>query len=286
MFKLNFAALAAVTALFSGLPATASTWLSASSDSDFEAQNSANAFSTYGTAVIQWGRPDSTNWEVGVKDASGKVLQSGDVPWASVSNLLDPAGSTPLLSYSYLGKTTVTFSTNGVKYAKTGTVTKGADTLWIRGITPPNAYATSVILTGLQIKYTGGTWIDMDYLDAQSNGAYVGFSDPNLVNGFALRYGFGYLNNGTHNGIDDRPSFDFIIGKYASPLAPNIAPSDQSGPAPGADSSTQFSEFGATNPLRLASDPSAVPEPASWAMLIAGFGMVGGTLRRRRPAAA
>lgn len=29
----------------------------------------------------------------------------------------------------------------------------------------------------------------------------------------------------------------------------------------------------------------AVPEPATWAMLIAGFGMIGGTLRRRKPAA-
>jgi len=31
---------------------------------------------------------------------------------------------------------------------------------------------------------------------------------------------------------------------------------------------------------------TAVPEPASWAMLITGFGLVGGTLRRRRAAAA
>jgi len=30
--------------------------------------------------------------------------------------------------------------------------------------------------------------------------------------------------------------------------------------------------------------PGAVPEPATWAMLIGGFGMVGGTLRRRRTA--
>jgi hypothetical protein len=29
---------------------------------------------------------------------------------------------------------------------------------------------------------------------------------------------------------------------------------------------------------------AAVPEPASWAMMIGGFGLVGGTLRRRRPA--
>ena len=31
---------------------------------------------------------------------------------------------------------------------------------------------------------------------------------------------------------------------------------------------------------------SAIPEPSSWAMLIAGFGLVGGTLRRRRLVAA
>ncbi len=30
---------------------------------------------------------------------------------------------------------------------------------------------------------------------------------------------------------------------------------------------------------------SAVPEPATWAMMIAGFGVVGGAVRRRRPAA-
>jgi hypothetical protein len=29
-----------------------------------------------------------------------------------------------------------------------------------------------------------------------------------------------------------------------------------------------------------------VPEPASWAMLIAGFGLVGGTMRRQRKVAA
>ena len=32
--------------------------------------------------------------------------------------------------------------------------------------------------------------------------------------------------------------------------------------------------------------PAGVPEPASWAMLIAGFGLVGATMRRRRLAAA
>ncbi len=34
------------------------------------------------------------------------------------------------------------------------------------------------------------------------------------------------------------------------------------------------------------STDAAVPEPATWAMMIAGFGAVGATLRRRRTAAA
>ena len=32
----------------------------------------------------------------------------------------------------------------------------------------------------------------------------------------------------------------------------------------------------------IAFSPGAVPEPAAWAMMIAGFGMVGGALRRRK----
>ena len=31
------------------------------------------------------------------------------------------------------------------------------------------------------------------------------------------------------------------------------------------------------------SSVGAVPEPATWAMMIVGFGLVGGALRRRRP---
>lgn len=48
--------------------------------------------------------------------------------------------------------------------------------------------------------------------------------------------------------------------------------------------------FSTTDPQGFSFDDftfssGGVPEPASWAMLIAGFGIVGGSLRRRRPAA-
>lgn len=53
--------------------------------------------------------------------------------------------------------------------------------------------------------------------------------------------------------------------------------------------SVVFTDTGAFGTSRLAltaltidSASAAVPEPASWAMLIAGFGLVGATLRRRR----
>jgi hypothetical protein len=36
--------------------------------------------------------------------------------------------------------------------------------------------------------------------------------------------------------------------------------------------------------LRVTGSPAGVPEPASWAMMVGGFGLVGASLRRRRPA--
>ncbi len=55
---------------------------------------------------------------------------------------------------------------------------------------------------------------------------------------------------------------------------------------------SSFGEFAGVVPVNLhrdfieASTGIAVPEPSSWAMLIAGFGLVGGTMRRRRAAVA
>ena len=292
MFGKKLTAVAVAAVLCSTVPAYAATWLSATSDADFAAQNSANAFTTYGSATIQWG--SSTTYEHAVMNATGKVLQSGDVKWAS-TNTLNPAGSTPLLAYSSLGRLSSTFvsgscanSTGLVtscKYAKSGTVTKGADTMWIRGVMPDGAYATSVALVGLEIKYTGSVWTELDFLNATSEGAYIGFNDPLLANGFSLRYSFGYFNNlkysgGTYAGSASIPSFEFIVGKYATALDPNQQPGTYLGD-PG-----EFADIGGDRRMRAFEDEAAftaaVPEPASWAMLVAGFGIMGGAMRRRR----
>jgi hypothetical protein len=47
----------------------------------------------------------------------------------------------------------------------------------------------------------------------------------------------------------------------------------------------EFDDFAATL-APLSPEGGAVPEPASWAMLIAGFGLVGASARRRRALAA
>lgn len=47
--------------------------------------------------------------------------------------------------------------------------------------------------------------------------------------------------------------------------------------APAGDFTSQSGSF-----LGYAQTPAAVPEPATWAMLVAGFGLIGGSMRQRR----
>jgi hypothetical protein len=52
--------------------------------------------------------------------------------------------------------------------------------------------------------------------------------------------------------------------------------------AGGSGTFTTQTIFGTGQPDQVVLPPSAVPEPATWAMFIGGFGLVGGALRRRR----
>ena len=54
------------------------------------------------------------------------------------------------------------------------------------------------------------------------------------------------------------------------------------------ESANRFGQFKGAVPIYFHRDfiAGAIPEPASWAMLIAGFGLTGGTMRRRRSVAA
>lgn len=85
------------------------------------------------------------------------------------------------------------------------------------------------------------------------------------------------------------------IADYTAPLNYSTQPGDVGG---GYFRFEGYSDFGANAyyavgnlkptsvTIALAPDTGAVPEPATWAMMIAGFGMVGSAMRRRRVSAA
>jgi hypothetical protein len=52
----------------------------------------------------------------------------------------------------------------------------------------------------------------------------------------------------------------------------------------GSDGAFYVANFSAAEGIGQVLRIAAVPEPASWAMMIAGFGLVGSALRRRTPA--
>jgi hypothetical protein len=96
----------------------------------------------------------------------------------------------------------------------------------------------------------------------------------NAANSFALPAGAVTISGATITGvvsIASIPSTGFAAADYKFNLWPR---------GPGAGNAA-ISDFAPNN----SSVASFVPEPASWAMLIAGFGLTGAMLRRRRLAA-
>ena len=65
------------------------------------------------------------------------------------------------------------------------------------------------------------------------------------------------------------PTTGFVPGRYGFNMWP------RSGTVGGLATISDFAPNNATI--------AAVPEPAAWSMMLGGFGLIGGTLRRRRP---
>jgi hypothetical protein len=112
----------------------------------------------------------------------------------------------------------------------------------------------------------------------------VGNSTSGLtVNSFNLPYGvtYGYnhentilsLGANTTIGGCGGPYCLFIFGAFEQ--SPNFFSSSQT-------TSTGGFWVAATNTINYTDGTAAVPEPASWALLLTGFGAVGAALRRRR----
>lgn len=179
---------------------------------------------------------------------------------------LTPAGTNGLVDPHYLifasgspgfaGQQAVTYY-NGAYAANDG------DSRWISltaNGTPANTVSTYRLtfdLTGLDHTTASitGSWGADNSSVMQINGTPTG----NVVGGFSSLSGF-TVNSGFVSGINH---LDFIVTDVGVVTALRV-----------------------DNIAGTANLANAIPEPATWAMLIGGFGLVGGAMRRRRGAVA
>jgi hypothetical protein len=264
------------------------------SDAEYDALNQASPFTQVGRATLQWGNSGTvatnTNWQYAIQNGSSTTaLQFGATPWDSLTNVLQPS-SGALFTYSYLGKLGINYTFRGVKYAKSATVTptstlSSINTLWLRAILPQGGRVGTVVLAGLTLILADKTVVEINELYADSDGEYFGFTDPRLKNGFSIKYGFGYFHDTL--GLNDGalPSFQLRVGSSALtgtvPAATTVDFFDDGiGDGEiGADYDTGSRQFADEFDTQ---QPGSVPEPASWAMMISGFALIGAALRRRR----
>ncbi|MEO1969838.1 MAG: PEPxxWA-CTERM sorting domain-containing protein [Sphingomonadaceae bacterium] len=106
---------------------------------------------------------------------------------------------------------------------------------------------------------------------------------------FNSLFGFGSLSNGTSGArtIDFGTTFygDTIIGMHFGNIAGpegNVSVFYKFDFGSAGASSITFTDAKGLSNLYVYSDPGAVPEPAAWALMILGFGAVGGVLRRSK----
>jgi len=182
---------------------------------------------------------------------------------------------------------------------------------------PANPYPSTIAVSGMISTLTGLTVTLYDFSDTRLNDVGIGLIGPNgtgiwLFNGTGDGHGISDLDitfsdagaaklklqtvSGTYkpgsvysgtqlfpantplvttmagfNGVDPNGSWQLFVKDYAS----NYVGSP--GPGTGAIAGGWSISFTAE-----AAPPPAVPEPASWALMLGGFGMVGGALRARR----
>jgi PEP-CTERM motif len=103
----------------------------------------------------------------------------------------------------------------------------------------------------------------------------IGSTVFNLGNAAAQAFSGGFLIYGTQNATSIfSGTDDFFLGNYVGDF---LAFTRQSSPGEVGSAGNIYNVGSAS--ITLVN--GAVPEPAAWAMLIAGFGLVGGTMRRR-----
>ena len=112
-------------------------------------------------------------------------------------------------------------------------------------------------------------------------------------------YDFTYLETGCHDGSEPGcfdSSYWYVSSQYGdggdtatSTWQPDFIQTFADGGVSGWDGHLGFTNFGNFDVLlrfsfdaTLAPGQTSVPEPASWAMMLSGFGLVGGAMRRKK----
>ena len=117
----------------------------------------------------------------------------------------------------------------------------------------------------------GGATVTVDDLGAHSSYSYNAFDPLNLGSDI-------FNDNYSSNGVVEnsaRLNFSFLLGNAFNPNANDTYRVTLT--VAGLDGGTQS----LSTLAQVGSGVGAVPEPASWALMVGGFGLVGGAMRRR-----
>jgi hypothetical protein len=199
---------------------------------------------------------------------------------AAVASMSAPANAAIVISEASGNLEAFGYSVNVATKTITIRETWGVDTL------------QNVLLLVEGWPYGGASWIVDKYVTNNTGRDWTDFSHELLQSDKSLSPDNDGLSF-AQLGIPERPrNSDLFSTVTADELASRDFLSFSGGTV--AQGQTVFFTYGLTsrrdteetNPFYLRQAQPGVPEPATWAMLIAGFGMVGASLRRRKAVAA
>ena len=208
------------------------------------------------------------------------------------------AASAALVTFTFTGDTP-TYGTAGNVYNFSAGGVTGTVSAWSRSTSGVTAAYLGVYAQGLGI--TNGSNDNSHMIDNQGNYDFLVFKFDQVVEAEkATFYDFGddsdaWIGVGNSNSVNitNWASVQSLFGTFeangntgsSQSETRNINSANEQGNllfiSASMDSSDRDDDFKLKNLTINTIAPPAVPEPTTWAMMIAGFGLVGGAMRRR-----